>query len=314
MKPLQASLRAASAADVSPPRTPPPQNRPVAAAAAGAASILVRQTNAVWLAASLGLYALLALPQRPRRGHSSALGGQGAHQHQGPASWYSPAPGAAPVGPLAALVQALPAAAPPEALAALALRLIPGVAVLFSVAAFFVWNGGVTVGDRDAHRPRAHWVRHPRADMQTPPPCTPLAHASPPLLSPCMARHHSATHQPLPICHRRLSCATALRQCLRRSSRRRPTRAPSSAWAAPSPPSAGWRRRSRSSPSRSSRCTRGPSRTRTCSPTTATSPSIFGRRAAQCLGCAALRTHCLMSRFASSSSFMRLCARDMMQT
>lgn len=135
-----------------------PQNRPVAAAAAGVLSTLIRQTNAVWLAACLWLYALMAVPQR-RRPLAATLGAQAPTSAAAAGSGSASAPAAA----VAALMQSLPPLPPPETLATLALRILPGVSVLFSFAAFVVWNGGVTVGDRDAHKPRAHWARDSHA-------------------------------------------------------------------------------------------------------------------------------------------------------
>ncbi|KAI8463180.1 MAG: DIE2/ALG10 family-domain-containing protein [Monoraphidium minutum] len=159
------------------------------AAAAAAAAVGMRQTNAVWVGLMVGGTMLeeLGLPP-PGGGHAAGGGGgkggggdskgsEGGSKSGGGSEGGSKSGsgvrtrrrGAAAAadgdgsggGCGCALADELAAALPRAwaARGALAARFCPPLLVPAAFGAFVVWNGGVTVGDREAHAPVAHWAQ-----------------------------------------------------------------------------------------------------------------------------------------------------------
>lgn len=128
-----------------------------AAAAAGAAAIGMRQTNAVWVTFLTGATMLQYLLQLRQHKHPSAKGSGGSNGSSSVSSIQQHGTSEQQQNPAAELFSLLGCAWQHKGALVARFWLLLLLPAAFCV--FVVWNGSITLGDKDAHAPSAHLMQ-----------------------------------------------------------------------------------------------------------------------------------------------------------
>jgi alpha-1,2-glucosyltransferase len=192
-----------------------------AAAAAGAAATGMRQTNAVWVTFLTGTAILRdVLPQPAAAAAAGATASkangagsrQGSEELQNAGRQQQQQQGSGVASPLAELRKLLCNAWDRRVALMQAYCLLLALPVAF--VAFVVWNGGITLGDKEAHAPTLHLMQPLYLALFC------LASAGPLLLQPAVLRHARGVLSAAPVlCMLSMLCAgAAAAHCVQRYS------------------------------------------------------------------------------------------------